>query len=664
MTKPAPERIDAFIAGFFGEGNLVDPAEDPTTKAGQRLIQLLQALRQPSDIPVVLPRRAPDRPDHLSAYVIAWDPAHATMVSELLMAFVGPTYSYFNGLPAALNAADPVDQAVIDLVGPDTTFVLRSPTPQHEGRAWAALGQMQSTVGRRGVRNWHIPKPLGRLLGEFEVSLAAGDNTSSAAVLGQLTATGGLGGANLAHLRIKRLAKIGRDADLLQLPELADVLAADPPGPVRDAILAAIYHQSLAEALNANDIEAAKTSLTANGAVLPRNLRGTVGDLSNDALWVVLLTAHVRADHDTVRLLLDDSDIRIRLDRHPNLVAAAASVLPETQTVLADPAMTQATPNIDSWVSLAQAQAAGVPAAAAALREEAWHVWPQPYTVDQDMAAVLTGLDNAQAERAWQMLGAFLDADDLGHPAPRTAAVYIELALVHNWLSPGDLAGIVALTETVLRSSPGSDTYAGLLDDLSAETERWVGPDRALVALDLADLLVRMPCPDSEARLRLASRLLTPLAVHSSRLDVDLRMFAEQLDAELGTNLIWQPTPARADEPSTGPTLADVPALKVLLYSLDEAALSRARTALRDLAPQTSIHAASDHVGSPQLKQHAQHADIVVMATRCATHAATGFIRANTATGTIITEADGCGSASLLRAAAGALQTWQAVNNA
>ncbi|MFI5897679.1 hypothetical protein ACIA5D_47095 [Actinoplanes sp. NPDC051513] len=655
MIEPTSDQIESFLAAFFGPGNSVPLTENPTSPLGQWLAPFLQAARRPSDVPVVLPRRTPTQPDRRLAYVIAWDQAHATLVAELLTAFVGPTYSYFNGLPAALDSDDPVERAIIDLVGLDTTFVLRSPTTEHESGAWRALRQMQRTLDQRPVRNWQIPKPVGRLLGEFEVALGAGDNTASATVLEQLAATGGLGGANLNNLRIKRLARLGRDIDLLGLPSLADVVAADPPTPVRDAIFAALYNHSVATALDDHDYDTARSRLIADGTAVPADLRPGLTELSTDALWVVLLAADLRNDQAVLSELLGDPDLRRRLDRYPDLVASIEQGRPRSAAPA--PTTAGARPVIASWVELALAHAAAEPAAIAALRQETWREWPKPHTVDQELATAIAALDYVQGERIWQLLGPFLDADEYGLPARRTATEFLQLALVHNWFSPADLAGIVALTETILRSSPDRATYASLLDDLASEADRWISPDRSLVVLDVADLLVRMPCPDNEARLQLGIRLLTPLASHAGRLDDEVRRFAQQLDDELGTDLTW-PQPVDDDQRLSGPKLADLPALKVMLYSLDEAALNRTRTVLSRLVPRLNIHTTSDHVGSPQLKQHSQRSDIVILATRCATHAATGFIRAHLAPDAIIDEADGCGSASLLRAATAALQTW------
>ena len=66
-----------------------------------------------------------------------------------------------------------------------------------------------------------------------------------------------------------------------------------------------------------------------------------------------------------------------------------------------------------------------------------------------------------------------------------------------------------------------------------------------------------------------------------------------------------------------------------------------------------TISTSSAHVGTQQLRQHARHADIVMLATGCAKHAATGFITENTTAK--IHYAQGSGSAPLLRATIDAL---------
>src|SRR5205807_472109 len=103
-------------------GNLVWPDGDPDSTAGRNLVPYLQVLRDQSEVPVVLPRRRPEDDYRLIAYVIALNAAHATGLAELLTAFVGPSFSAFDGLPARLDPDDPVDRAVLGFAGPGLVF--------------------------------------------------------------------------------------------------------------------------------------------------------------------------------------------------------------------------------------------------------------------------------------------------------------------------------------------------------------------------------------------------------------------------------------------------------------------------------------------------------------------------------------------------------------
>jgi hypothetical protein len=602
----------------------------------------------------VLPRRRPGDEHLLTAYVIALDAAHATAVAELLTAFVGPSYSFFNGLPAELDPNDPIDQAVLDFAGPGVTFTLSSPARETQARAWTALEQMQAVVRQRPVRTWHEPKPPGRLLAEFDVALAAGDNLASVHLLDQLAASGGLNATNLAHLHIKRMSRLGLDSELLRMPGLSDVVLADPPLPVRDAVLAAIYSCVVAEPLTAGGLNAARESLIEGGALVPALSATHLLGLSAEALTVLTLAAWIRGDATTLSQIADSPLASALVEQLAPTLAQAALLTSKGAVPAAEggeePSPTVA-PAPASWLELITVSERNPGVAEAALASQAWREWPAPATEDKVVAAALARLNDDAAERVWTLAGAFVDADGYQEPAAASARELINNALTHDRFSPGDLAGLTALTEIFLRSGPPAHSYRVLLDDLGAESDRWVGPDRATTVLDLADLLARSASPDREAQLRLALALLRPLHDHAARLEPDQARFASELSAELSAGLEW-PEPAAADMPI-------LPALNVLLYSLDEGVLERTSGLLSTIAPGITIHLSHDYVGTPRLRQHARTADIIVMATRCAKHAATGFIRANAGKGAYVTEANGSGSASLLSAAITALRKAQ-----
>jgi hypothetical protein len=658
MIRPSGDgsyaaRADGLIEAFFGPGNPVWPDRDSNTPVGRRLAPYVQVLYEGSDVPMVLPRQDAETRQWV-AYVIPMDERHAAIVGELLQAFVGTSFARFNGLPARLDHEDPIDRAVLQFAGHSSIFVIASPRSR-EKDMWDAVRLLQQAVRARPRRSWHMPTPVGRLLTQFEIAMAAGDNSASASILDQLSATGGLSAINVAHLRIKRLSRLGRTSELLRLAELPDVVITRPPTPVRDAILAAVFSTALAEPLGSGDLDLARRRLIEAGTLVPALMNGELSDLSPEALTTLALAANIMSSTSIANLLRDQPDVLAAIERlAPDLAAEYRNTSPASHGQREDAAVEENTSTVQptpaSWLQLVQAVAAESDVSEV-LASEQWRQWPPPAEADHPIASVLAELDDAAADRIWALVGPFVDSDRYSTPAARSAREFLSNALMHDRFTPGDLAGIVALTDIVLRSAPDSASYVELLNDLTAEAPRWVGPDRASVVLDLVDLVARSASPDPDARLQVGYRLLRPLSDHSTRLDLDQVAFAAQLSAELSVELPW---PDLTQESVAA--WSNVAVQHLLLYSLDEKVLDRVATALGAGAPQVNITMSHDHVGSRQLKQWVRRADVIVMATRCATHAATGFIRANCKPNTVVREADGSGSASLLRAATGALR--------
>ena len=657
VEAPRSDQIESFIQRFFGPGNTVWPnhAVEPEWVA-----EYLAVLREPSWVPVVLPRTYPDD-DRRSFYVLAWSPSHATSVSEMLTAFLGHSYTNFDGRPARLDPNDPVEQALLDFTSLSTVFKLTNSRSTAHTNTWRELRRMQEIASRRPHRDWHMYKPIGRLLAEFSVALAAGDVSASAELLDQLTTAGSLSGQNIAYLRLGRLARLGRHTELLALPELIDIAASNPPVPVKDAVLTALFSAHLEGPLTAGDLPRARELLIEHGRAVPKLLHGRLSGVGAPALAVATLAASLLDNDAVLQQIVDDpASFGLVQDLTPALAATAqeAHATQQSTGITSEPirqenaadgqATSNGVPEPTSWPALVDAIAADSPSAATCLKNATWTTWDPPVQCDAELADRLAALADSAAERIWSMVGPFIEADNFLNPAAETARELVRNALIYDRFTPGDLAGLVALVEIVLRAAPDRRDYVALLDELREETPRWVGPAHTSTALDLADLLVRAACPDPQVRTRLADALLVPLHAQARRLEPDQLAYAQQLSDELGLALSWPD--AAADAPGQIDR-SELPSLNVLLYSLDEGAMARAASALRRHGSRLKVHQSHDYVGSPQLKVRTRNADVVVLATRCAKHAATGFIRANTKRGAIVVEADGSGSASLLRAA-------------
>lgn len=657
---------ERLIKGFFGPGNVIWPDQDLASDAGRKVRPYLEILaaRDTSEVPVMLPRRA-STGGPLVMYVIARDPQRATIVGDMLTAFVGPSFSYFDGLPAVLDEGDLVERAVREYASDDRlVFKVTLPAGAKGNDGWGSFRLLQDTLRQRPDREWRVRRPVGKLIGEFEAALAAGDNTASAAMLEEIAACGGLAGPNLANLRIKRLARLGRNAELLRFPGLADVSATRPPTLVRDAILAAIYRAELAGPLEEGNPQRARTALFGRGPLVRALLADGVAalpGLGGEALAVAALRADMLGEAGLLAaVLLDPYRHDLVAGVAPVVAEALTPALPGEETVPDAPSTSVGTKATDgatqpvmprSWLDLVAAISMGADVRAI-VESGDWQQWPPPADDDEAMSESLAVLGDKEADRAWLLAGPIVDADGYARPAARTARQLIEIALVGERFGPGDLAAIIALTEIYLRSSPSAADYAGLLDDLESQHRQWAGPDRATVLLDLIDLLLRAAHPDESARLRLAIPLLQVLRAHDGRLELDQARFARELSGELQVDLDW---PDRGERDADD-SLSDIPPTRMLLYSLDEAVLKQARDELKKNAPQVDVRLSHEKDGSPSLKKQARNVDIIVLVTRCAKHAATGFIRHHASDGCLIVEADGSRAPSVVRAATQALQ--------
>ncbi|MCC8244083.1 DUF2325 domain-containing protein [Saccharothrix luteola] len=645
----APHRdIEAFLQAFFGPGNDAD-AYPETTESFKRFARL------DDGTPIVLPRFVASSQE-ATMYVIADNRVLAPHVSDLINAFAGPTYCKTAELvPVTLDPADPVEAAIIEHYGPAVdTYVLTAGTnPQHRRNLRNALQRMQSTVSRRPRRHWQLDKPLGRLLGEFDAALAAGGEATSAQIFSQISAKGGLTASNLAHLRIKRLDRLGLSGELLALPELSGVLLQDPPVRVREAVLNAVYQTVLAEPLARGDVTAAWENLRDLEPALPLPVHDPVSLHGGQAAAVLLVAAIGRDDHDMLVTALasrgswSDEELPGVLWRHiERLVGVAVSPATSEQgpgvvhTATDDHQLT-------GWVDFITAAVQRDPRVPKVISDGSWGSWPPLAQEDARVRDLLVTLRDHEWLEVWQVVSVFIEAVGDDGVAPAISTELIGAALTLDRLSRSDLLSLYALTEIFLRSAPSRSRYADLLDGLRASASQWAGVQTSDVVLDFADRLVVAACPDESARTDTAIALLEPLHRGQRRLAREDALLAKQLCDELAVPLEWLDAP----EDDAEFTLADVPPLSVLLYSLDEAVLARSADQLHKQSANIKVVTSHDKVGTDSLKQKARNADVIVLATRCAKHAATGFITENSGRNVRTVYADGSGSASLLRAA-------------
>jgi hypothetical protein len=374
---------------------------------------------------------------------------------------------------------------------------------------------------------------------------------------------------------------------------------------------------------------------------------GRLADASDpDVATMCALVAVAREDADLMLALslnaLVDAAVRSMLVVEDGLIPATEPLPGKTskpQIALNDAG--QIGP--DSWTDWVRAVSVG---SVRPVEADDFSSWAPAWSVDTELAAAIDGLSELATDDLLSGVAGFLEFDDLDRPAAKTAEALLRRYLLAERFAPHDLGAIRSLLAVFLRGAPQSARYTEVLGDLRAYASQWVAPATAWRALDIADCVALGPVANAAERADFIATVLGPLNQQKRRLSGALRGLAGLVTADVGLDFDWTLVESSDDEPSP---LERGLAARVLLYSLEEGTLARVRRAIEMNWPRVVVQVSTDHVGNPTLRQHARSADLVVVATRRAAHAATGFI-ADNAERALVRYPDGAGSASMLRA--------------
>ncbi|WP_281067855.1 protein DpdD [Rhodococcus ruber] len=654
MTQPDSEQ---FLSGFFSPPNTVWPNRDQQHPVTASLAPFLEALTTRNECPVVLPRRERSWPAAVY-YVICWDTGHAGRVRPLIEAAVAHNWCPFDGRVTQLDHRDPIEARILDLVGPGTTFLLR-PTPGTARRAYDAMKRMITSLRGQPLRIPTGARPVGRMLREFELALVNGSAETSATLLSEIEAFGGISHENVAYLQIRRLVRLGQDRTVLEHGALPTIVYSDPPSMVREAILGSWARVSLQLPLtnaNATDaIDAIRNAQPDIAMLVDDGLAktsdrdvATVGVLvavaRGDSALARVLAASARIDPAVLSALLPDAALSsptegtAAIETECDATAAHVDIVtPSTQLEIDRQSL-----GVDSWLAWVRGlETTPSPEPAFEYSQN----WAPAWVVDAELADAVDDLPQIATDGLLSGVAAFLESDDLNHPAMNTAAALLRHYMVAERFSPNDLGAICALLEIFLRGSPSKDTYSDMLSDLRSYAPQWVAASAAPRVLDIADVVASGPNTDPEERKTFVAALIAPLHHLRHRLSPALRRLASLIANDVGLRLAWTDEKSKVVEESGSPTQR----IHILLYSLDTGCLARVRKAADLQWPSGRVHVSSDKVGNSALRQHARNAELIVIATRRAAHAATGFITENAGKG-LIRYADGSGSASMMRA--------------
>jgi len=215
----------------------------------------------------------------------------------------------------------------------------------------------------------------------------------------------------------------------------------------------------------------------------------------------------------------------------------------------------------------------------------------------------------------------------------------------------GDLCG------ALLELGVDSAGYKSILDESKHLWLNFASPSNLRAMLDIVDRLVYFGCPVGEqsARSELAVGIFAKATpwVQSGRIDRENWRFLKQLATELAlaefiadVQLGGPAAEAEQEDLEEYDPLSSIAGL-IVIHTLTEPAGLRVREILKQRSPQCKVEVNCDKVGSTHLKELARNADVFVLVTHSAKHAASTFIE-NHRKGRTILKPSGKGTSSIL----------------
>jgi hypothetical protein len=248
---------------------------------------------------------------------------------------------------------------------------------------------------------------------------------------------------------------------------------------------------------------------------------------------------------------------------------------------------------------------------------------------------------------------------DAQYPRRECQSVYnvlLDLLTISTYGGDDDLNLFNELVLALLSLGLDSSKYSSVIENAEDLWGRYASPSKTDWILDLLDSLTIYPSPAEEKRSALLSFVANKITEFARRVEPAQWDFLALLASDLreGSLVALVNEYRKADEIQASVPAAADPYIRlagksIAIYTLTEAVAQRVKSIIQTRCGSAVVHLCHDKVGSERLRQLARSADILIMATASAKHAATGFIEAHRAGGEPLLRPSGKGSASMLK---------------
>lgn len=214
------------------------------------------------DLPIILPVFEKDGPTMW--YAAAPNENVSAALGEELMSAIGPSYSDFRGQPYACRVDDVIESALRERFG---RFIYRfSPqSKSNEADIVKALSIYLGMLRQRPEAPDRTQQPFGKIRGDFDKALLAGNDAAARRLLDDLLATGRANAEQQKFLEIRLLAGLGLQQELSHNDALIKSIMdlSLPPQTLTD-VVDALYSRFISNIENEANVDLVLTTFKQN----------------------------------------------------------------------------------------------------------------------------------------------------------------------------------------------------------------------------------------------------------------------------------------------------------------------------------------------------------------------------------------------------------------
>jgi hypothetical protein len=622
-------------------------------------------------------------------YGVARRPEDWRRLRPLLVAFAGPTLTGFSGVTDLPNPLWGAAEAFLAQAGFAAVARLVPAEEAHVQEVAArALERLCLLVLGNAAAAHRPPDATSRLLGRLAGALADGDRATAEGLHVRLRDENRLDSLNLRYLQVEICAAFRDWTSITEMPDIVDLAVSPRPAAVTAALLEALYAVRVAPAEATGGIEAALNSLA---PVLRDLLADPLPPLGPGAERLADLArpAQQTSDSDAPRTSTAAAKARPDVAAGSPADTALASIIAAARSGSLDTLRTavQAVDSLDVsdrerlfsaawarelWEETCWRAGRVVPPRnwmewldllprdgfvnSLEVARQAAAEWPVDQQVgDPAAASTLAGRllavpDGTACERLAEALPVIIGwlRRDSDFPRPYLRPLYDAawtLLVLGVRRGQAELEASGALFDGLLASGLPAGRYRELLND-ALDLSGDPGRRSAYWLLGLVECSIEHPSPDDEARREFWTAAVMRVDRFRAQLTALQMAALERLALGLGIAL----SSPVGESVTTEPGNERLAGRRIAIYTLTESAGRQAAVMLEALAPGVGVTVYADHVGSQALRAAAEGADIFVLVTWSAKHAATDFIRRHRPSGKPLLYAPGRGATSILRA--------------